>query len=212
MACDAILFDFDGVLVDSVHIKEVAFGELYKAYGEDVVKKVKKYHISHGGVSRFEKFKYYHQVFLGQELLPEDLENLNIKFSTLVAQLVIDADEMPGAEKVLNFLIQTIPLHVISATPESELEQIITERNMRHFFRSVHGAPQKKSTHIINIIKQYGYDKRKVTMIGDTIADYQSACEADINFIGYAPITECNPFPQHTAVINHLDLIKRVII
>ena len=49
----AIIFDFDGVLVESVDVKTRAFCDMYSKYGEEIVEKVKEYHLSHGGISRF---------------------------------------------------------------------------------------------------------------------------------------------------------------
>ena len=54
-----IIFDYDGTIADSVNIKTEAFAELYRNYGKDIESKVVKYHLNNGGVSRFEKFKYY---------------------------------------------------------------------------------------------------------------------------------------------------------
>ena len=34
------VFDFDGVLADSLEIKTWAFGEIYKEYGDEIVEKV----------------------------------------------------------------------------------------------------------------------------------------------------------------------------
>ena len=62
------LFDFDGVIAESVNVKTEAFSILYQPYGKDVVKKVVKHHLTNGGVSRFEKFKIYHKEFLNIEL------------------------------------------------------------------------------------------------------------------------------------------------
>ena len=39
----AIIFDFDGVIAESVDIKTEAFAELYKYYGDEVVKKAIKH-------------------------------------------------------------------------------------------------------------------------------------------------------------------------
>ena len=61
----AIVFDFDGVIVDSVPIKTEAFRELYWPYGEEVVHKVAEHHIKNGGLPRSKKFKIYHNKFLG---------------------------------------------------------------------------------------------------------------------------------------------------
>ena len=48
---DAIIFDFDGVLVESVDVKTNAFAMLYAEHGPDVVKRVVAYHQEHGGIS-----------------------------------------------------------------------------------------------------------------------------------------------------------------
>ena len=51
------IFDFDGVIVDSVDIKTEAFGEIYSNYGSSITEKVKNYHIENGGLSRYEKIR-----------------------------------------------------------------------------------------------------------------------------------------------------------
>ena len=56
-----IFFDFDGVILDSVDCKTQAFEKMYSKYGNDIAKKVKKYHLNNGGVSRFEKFRFWHK-------------------------------------------------------------------------------------------------------------------------------------------------------
>ena len=55
-----IFFDFDGVIAESVNAKTEAFREMYIEHGTEIANKVVDYHINHGGVSRFEKFKYYY--------------------------------------------------------------------------------------------------------------------------------------------------------
>ena len=40
---DAIVFDFDGTLVQSNEIKTWAFGELYKEHGEKIVQQIMAY-------------------------------------------------------------------------------------------------------------------------------------------------------------------------
>ena len=52
----AIIFDFDGVLVESLDIKTRAFAKLFGPEGPDMAKRVVDYHLQNGGVSRYEKF------------------------------------------------------------------------------------------------------------------------------------------------------------
>ena len=44
----AIVFDFDGVLVDSVHIKTKAFEKLFKNEEEEKVQQFLAFHKKHG--------------------------------------------------------------------------------------------------------------------------------------------------------------------
>ena len=67
-----IIFDFDGVICESVDIKTDAFYEMYLPYGEEVALKVKEHHIANGGMSRYDKFRHYEKVFLDKK----ELENL----------------------------------------------------------------------------------------------------------------------------------------
>mgnify|MGYP003325992022 CR=1 FL=1 len=85
----AIVFDFDGVLVDSVNIKTKAFSYIYKKYGTDIVSKVIKHHELNGGMSRYEKFDYYHKFFLGTQIDQEVVDQLDSQFSELVLHKVV---------------------------------------------------------------------------------------------------------------------------
>ena len=40
----AIIYDFDGVICDSVHIKSEAFVEPYTPFGDEIASAVKEYH------------------------------------------------------------------------------------------------------------------------------------------------------------------------
>ena len=86
---EAFFFDFDGVIVDSINIKTDAFAELYKPFGEEVISKVVSHHVSHGGMSRFEKFRYYHENFINKKISESEMMELAQKFSDLVVGKVL---------------------------------------------------------------------------------------------------------------------------
>ncbi len=184
MRYSAIIFDFDGVLVDSVDIKTQAFVRLYEQHGPEIMDKVKAHHMAHGGVSRYEKFKHYHKNFFGQELAETDLNNLADQFSQLVVDSVVGADWIPGAKEFLETYFQELPLFVASGTPDSELRKIIKLRNMEQFFKTIYGSSLSKSDIINDIISESNYKKSKTVMIGDSTADYDAAIKTGIAFIG----------------------------
>ena len=79
-----IIFDFEGVLAESLHIKTHAFYQLYEQYGKDISQKVVVNHNENGGMSRYEKFPYYHKSFLNIVLSTEQVNQLSNDFSKIV--------------------------------------------------------------------------------------------------------------------------------
>jgi HAD superfamily hydrolase (TIGR01549 family) len=207
---DAIVFDFDGVLVESVDVKTQAFGALYAEYGDRIVEQVKAYHLLHGGVSRFDKFRYYQEVLLGKDLTQEEETRLGDLFSQYVEDAVVGAVYVSGAYEFLEANYQSIPLFVASGTPDQELKRIVSRRNMAHYFVSVHGSPAKKGDIIQDILSKYSFDPDRVLMVGDAIADYEGAIAAGVKFVGRVlQYPETYPFPVGTVV--RQDLVKLVI-
>ena len=98
---DAIVFDFDGTLVDSNEIKSKAFGKLYESYGVEIVRKVVAYHRENKGISRFIKFKHWQETLLGQPYSDELGEQLSLRYSRLVMEAVVQAPLIDGAFEFL---------------------------------------------------------------------------------------------------------------
>ena len=88
---DAIVFDFDGTLVQSNEIKTWAFGEQYKENGKKIVQQIIAYHKKHEGVSCFVKFRYLHEHLLHQHYTDEIGENHSQSYSELVLDAIIQA-------------------------------------------------------------------------------------------------------------------------
>jgi len=207
---DAIIFDFDGVLVDSVDVKTRAFAALYADYGPTVVAQVVAYHLAHGGVSRFEKFRHFHHAFLGRVLLQEEEEDLGARFTSLVEEAVIAANWLPGAQEFLESHHVCIPLFVASGTPEKELNRILGRRKMSHYFLDTAGAPSHKGEIIKGFGLKYNISPQRMLMVGDAMTDFIGANEAGTAFLGIVRDTP-NPFPTGTQVLNDLSGLLSLI-
>ena len=95
----AIIFDFDGVIAESVEIKTEAFRDMYAPYGKEVSDKVVDHHLKNGGMSRFEKIPFYHRSFLGKDLSKSQIVDLGKHLAMQVAAsspLSIDKDDLDG--------------------------------------------------------------------------------------------------------------------
>ena len=202
---DAIIFDFDGVLAESVDVKTRAFEALYAEYGDRIVEQVRDYHLQHGGISRFEKFRYYHEVLLGKTLTKDEEKQLGDRFSQYVEDAVVESVYVAGAYNFLENYYQSIPLFVASGTPDVELKRIVSRRNMAHYFISVHGSPAKKGDIIQDILTKHSFNPDRVLMVGDAIADYEGAIAAGIKFMGRVmKYPETYPFSVETLVLPDL--------
>lgn len=199
---DAIVFDFDGVLVDSVDVKTRAFAALYEPYGPEVVGKVVAWHLEHGGVSRYRKFRHFHQVFLGQPLSGAEESRLADRFSALVEEAVIAAAWIPGALEFLEGKQAQMPLFVASGTPEEELVRIIERRNMKRYFSGVGGAPKGKAEIIAGFLGSHNIAPDRTLMVGDAMTDLEAANTVGTAFLGVA--ADSNPFPQGVSTAKDL--------
>ena len=189
----AIIFDFDGVIAESVNVKTEAFSKMYAKYGSDIAKKVVEHHLSHGGISRFEKFKFYHKEYFGIELTNQQLQELANQFSELVVQKVIAAPYVPGALEFIQNNYKYYDLFISSGTPEDEIIEIMTEKKIDIYFNSIHGSPGEKTDHVKNIISQKDYGKDEIIFIGDADTDILAAKENDIPIVlRVHPYSNCN--------------------
>lgn len=203
LRCDAVVFDFDGVLVESVDVKTRAFALLYEPYGPEVVDKVVGWHLEHGGISRYEKFRHFHQIFLGRSLPAAEEAQLADRFSALVEEAVIAAAWIPGAREFLEGWHARLPLYVASGTPEDELVRIIARRGMSGYFAGVAGAPRRKGEILRDFLGRGNVPPDRMLMVGDAMTDYVGAKEAEVPFLGIAPLG-ASPFPAGVDVLPDL--------
>jgi HAD superfamily hydrolase (TIGR01549 family) len=198
----AILFDFDGVLAESMNIKTEAFAKLFESYGEEIVKKVVKHHIENGGISRYKKIKYYYTEYLNMPLSENELNDKAKQFSDLVVKKVIEAPWVKGAKKFLEQHHKIADLYIVSGIPQEEIELIVKEREMKKYFKGVYGTPDTKPVHSRRIISKNGYDLEKVLYIGDSLSDYNDAKKANIKFLGRVSDGMKSIFPDNTPIIS----------
>lgn len=177
-----IFFDFDGVLAESVHVKTEAFYKMYLPYGETIANKVLEYHKEHGGISRYEKFKIWHQEHLGQTIDDDQMQALAQQFSDLVVQGVIDSSEVKGASYFLKKYQSKLRYWVITGTPTTEIERIIKARNMDGYFEGLHGSPEKKPYWTEYLLKKYDLKRAETLFLGDATTDYKAAQHSDLLF------------------------------
>lgn len=179
----AILFDFDGVLVESVDIKTNAFAEIFASEDPETIAKIVRYHVENGGISRFDKFHHIYDHILNRELDEPTLKKLGERFSDIVIEKVAKAPFVSGACDFLDEYSTRYLCFIISATPHEELEEIVKRRKMSGYFKEIHGSPTPKDVAIEGIIDRYDLRKNQAVFVGDAPNDYEAAQRTGIRFI-----------------------------
>ena len=170
----AVMWDFDGVIKDSVDIKTKAYESLFMPYGSDVAKLVKEHHEANGGMSRFDKIPAYLH-FAGLNPSEHVVKDFCERFSKSVMEGVIDSPWVPGVrEYLLDSNVQQLFV-LITATPQAEIEIILDRLGISSCFKRVFGAPIRKEIAISNAIDLYGLNSGDVLMIGDSSSDLEAA-------------------------------------
>lgn len=198
----AIIFDFDGVILDSVNVKTSAFESLYASYGKNIQQKVRNHHLQNGGISRFEKFKHYHKLFLGKNIDNKQLDNLADKFSKLVFNEVCNSNFIDGAFEFLKSVSKSYLTFICTGTPQSEIELILQKKSLNQFFNDIYGSPKSKESIINEIISKYNLSNQEIIFIGDAMTDYNAALRTNVKFIGVN--NPDNIFPDNTIIVDDL--------
>ena len=170
-----IFFDFDGVIAESVSAKTDAFEEMYLPYGKEIASKVVEYHKLHGGVSRYEKFKYFHKEFLNEVIDQKKVDALAIQFSNIVLNKVINSDQVPGANYFIEKYHKKFKFWIITGTPTDEMEIIAKKRGLVNYFFGIHGSPNNKRYWTENLIKKYKLNRDETIFLGDATTDMDAA-------------------------------------
>ena len=179
---DAVFFDFDGVLVDSVPIKLDAYREIFQPFGEGAVREITEYHLANGGVDRYRKIEYVLQKF---SIPHENLQPLARQFANLVKDRVISANAIPGMVELAQFLSErNIKSFIVSGTPEYELVEIVQKRGWKSLFSGVHGSPSTKVEICNTLLESHNLSPSRTLFIGDASTDFHTARECKLWFIG----------------------------
>lgn len=183
MTLRAIVFDFDGVVLESADVKTDAFVELYASYGPEFVAKVRTHHLENLGISRFKKFEWIANNLLDATLSVHDQTALGDRFSALVLEKVLAAPFVRGADVEIARLSDRYPLFVASGTPVDELRIIVARRELEVRFREVHGAPVEKPAILRDLQTRHGLAGDEILFIGDGMSDYRAAIEVGVEFL-----------------------------
>ena len=182
----SIIWDFDGVIIDSMDIKGRGFAKLFKGYPETQVNEIVNYHFQNGGKSRFEKIKYFFNSILKEEISEAKIFHLANRFSNIIESEIYDESYL--ITETVNFIKlnhEKYNFHIVSGAEHDELNKICIYFNLNMYFMSIDGSPTKKTLLVKKLLDKYCYLKAETVLIGDSNTDYEAARNNDIRFFGF---------------------------
>ena len=121
-----IIWDFDGVIVESNSIREKGFREIFKKYDVHKVGRLLEYHNKNGGLSRYHKIAYFYKEILKKEISGERITQYASEFS----EIMLNEMKNPKIliEETLLFLennYDKIDFYIASGSDQNELRVLV---------------------------------------------------------------------------------------
>jgi HAD superfamily hydrolase (TIGR01549 family) len=181
-----IIFDFDGVILDSMPIRELGFRSIFVDYEASLVEKLLAYHEANGGLSRYIKIAYFYEEILKESVSETEIKRLAGEFSEIMRQWLTDRKYL--MMETVEFLKKNhkhYRLHIASGSDQDELRYLCTELGLADYFLSIFGSPTHKNDLVEMILSENCYRKEETILIGDSMNDYVAADTNGIAFYGY---------------------------
>ncbi len=178
---ESLIFDCDGVVLNSNKIKTQAFFEAAKVYGEKPAQALVDYHVLNGGVSRYKKFEYFFTEILHQLVDQAALDSLLGAFAGEVKKGLMNCDVAKGLVE-LREITKHANWLIVSGGDQSELREVFAKRGIDKLFNAgIYGSPDTK-----DVILKREIDRGNITspslFLGDSKYDYEAARRAKLEF------------------------------
>ncbi|MEW5773110.1 MAG: HAD family hydrolase [Thermodesulfobacteriota bacterium] len=208
MPIQVIVFDCDGVLLDSVDVKTRAFASLFAEHGPEAVEFIVAYHLANGGVSRYAKFAHFYRKRLGREITEAESKTLDKRFTAACLDALLKAPMIPGAREFLAANPGGRPLYVCSGAPELELAFIFDHMDLTGHFKAIYGSPTPKAENLARIVAECGAPADEVLMVGDSGTDLDAALRVGARFLGVGEFPAPHDWmPDLTGLAGYLERI-----
>lgn len=176
-----LVFDCDGVILNSNKVKTDAFYKAALPYGKFAAQALVEFHVARGGVSRYKKFEWFVDHVVAGKSGPS-LEQLlmayakEVQLGLLTCEIAEGMVELREQTKHANWLI-------VSGGDQQELREIFFKRDIAKYFDGgIFGSPDSK-----DVILSREVDNNNIKLpslfLGDSKYDYQAADLVGLDFI-----------------------------
>ena len=211
MKINQIIFDFDGVIINSHKVKSKAFYHVFKDYGKNKAQKAMKYHLKNTGVSRFIKFKYILKKIIKININKKILKDLDRRFNNFTEKKIKKLKPSKSLNDFLKTENKKINFYISSGTPQKQLPSLLKNIKLGKYFKKVYGSPDNKIQHIKKILKDLdrkfnNFTEKKIKKLkpSKSLNDFLKTENKRINFY----ISSGTPQKQLPSLLKNIKLTK----
>lgn len=176
-----LVFDCDGVILDSNKVKTGAFYQAALSYGCGAADTLVQYHVANGGVSRYKKFTYFLEEIVRQPSEKALNELLHI-YAASVRKGLLSCAVAPGLKKLRGQTIN-IPWIIVSGGDQDELRDIFSQRGIIEWFDGgIFGSPDSKEDILARESAKLNI-QTPALFLGDSKYDHVAAQSAGLDFV-----------------------------
>ena len=203
-----LFFDCDGVILNSNQIKTDAFYKLAFNFGELQAQKLVNYHLENGGISRYEKIKFFQKNILKNtniKLYQELVDN----YGKILKEKLIKAEISKGVFKIKQFFPNS-KITIVSGSDQNELRWLFKEKRIDHLFNNgIFGSPKNKIEILDEIFSGFKGDEKSI-FIGDSKYDYEVSKFFKIDFAFISDWSDLSNWTEF-ARINKIKTFKDIL-
>ena len=179
-----IIFDFDGVIVDSNHLKREAWFKLFPKK-ERVSGTIINNVLNRNQATRFEVLRaIFTELGKSSDKIGALVTEYAERYNRMIQKGIVEIGLIPEVKEVLSDIVRHYALYLNSATPPVALREMVENLDLDRFFKGVFGVPPSKVSNLKKIMEIEGVKKREVVFVGDGESDYEAARACGISFVG----------------------------
>lgn len=198
-AYDVVVFDCDGVLLDSNDLKTALFRAVLASHGfpPAEIEAFSAFQSTNFGLSRYRLFQAVLDGRFG-EARAVPIETLLADFGRRCREGYLTQPETPGMRDALARAGRGgRPLYVVSGSDEDELRDVLGARGLAGPFADIYGSPTTKADNLTRVRAHRraagGSDGERMLFVGDAFADLRAARETGADFLFMAGFSTVRP-------------------
>ena len=204
-----MIFDFDGVIIDSMGVKIDEYSNLFSQFTKDesTLNKIVGIYKNSIGVPRETTFKKVFIEIFNKSISNREIRQLSQQYSQAIFRRLADFKPLNGFLEYLT-IHKKINKYIISGAPHSDITCLVDKFKLLKHFKSVKGGPLVKKDEIIDVKILEKVKGEEIIYFGDQKNDYIAAKAAEIRFVGINAECElkkmqCSFFSDFHELINY---------